>query len=111
MSAESLRGDLRHFFPAEILQLLQLAQASGRLALERQRERAEIFVERGQPVLARTSGPTAFASPSEAEWIQAWQPPAIRAPPMRSSHSGCSRGEVKKRAAGATAPSPAASSR
>ena len=58
MSAESLRGDLRHFFPAEILQLLQLAQASGRLALERQRERAEIFVERGQPVLARTSGPT-----------------------------------------------------
>jgi hypothetical protein len=58
MSVESLRGDLRHFFPAEILQLLQLAQATGRLALERQGERAEIYVERGQPVFARTSGAT-----------------------------------------------------
>jgi hypothetical protein len=56
--SESLRGDLRHFFPAEILQLLSLAQASGRLDLERSGEHAEIFVERGQPVFARTSGPT-----------------------------------------------------
>jgi hypothetical protein len=56
--SESLRGDLRHFFPAEILQLLSLAQASGRLDLERPAERAEIFVERGQPVFARTTGPT-----------------------------------------------------
>jgi Domain of unknown function (DUF4388) len=54
--SESLRGDLRHFFPAEILQLLSLAQATGRLELERSGERAEIFVERGQPVFARTSG-------------------------------------------------------
>ena len=56
VSADSLRGDLKHFFPAEILQLLSLAQASGRLELERSGERAEIFVERGQPVFARTSG-------------------------------------------------------
>ena len=56
--SESLRGELSHFFPAEILQLLSLAQATGRLDLERQGERAEIFVERGQPVFARTTGPT-----------------------------------------------------
>lgn len=54
--SESLRGDLRHFFPAEVLQLLSLAQSTGRLELERSGERAEIFVERGQPVFARTSG-------------------------------------------------------
>jgi len=58
VSVESLRGDLRHFFPAEILQLLSLAQATGRLELDRPGERAEIFVERGQPVFARTSGAT-----------------------------------------------------
>jgi len=58
VSDESLRGDLRHFFPAEILQLLSLAQATGRLELQRSGERADIFVERGQPVFARTSGAT-----------------------------------------------------
>jgi hypothetical protein len=57
-AADTLSGDLRHFFPAEVLQLLSLAQASGRLELERAGERAEIFVERGQPVLARTNGQT-----------------------------------------------------
>ncbi|HYM81844.1 MAG TPA: DUF4388 domain-containing protein [Candidatus Limnocylindria bacterium] len=56
MSAEALRGDLRQFFPAEILQLLQLAQATGRLELERRGEHAEVFVERGRPVFARTTG-------------------------------------------------------
>jgi len=56
VSAEALRGDLRHFFPAEILQLLQLSQATGRLEVERQGERAEVYVERGRPVFARTSG-------------------------------------------------------
>jgi hypothetical protein len=56
VSAEALRGDLRHFFPAEILQLLQLAQATGRLEVERSGERAEVYVERGRPVFARTSG-------------------------------------------------------
>lgn len=58
MSAETLGGDLKHFFPAEVLQLLSLAQATGRLELARSGERAEIFVERGQPVFARTDGAT-----------------------------------------------------
>ena len=52
----ALRGELAHFFPSEILQLLQLAQATGRLELERPGERADLFVERGRPVFARTSG-------------------------------------------------------
>lgn len=52
----ALRGDLAHFFPPEIMQLLQLAQATGRLELERPGERAELFVERGRPVFARTTG-------------------------------------------------------
>jgi glycine/D-amino acid oxidase-like deaminating enzyme len=52
----ALQGDLAHFFPSEVLQLLQLAQATGRLELERGGERAELFVERGRPVFARTSG-------------------------------------------------------
>ena len=54
--SEILRGDLRHFFLAEILQLLSLAQATGRLEMERRGERAQVFVERGRPVFARTSG-------------------------------------------------------
>jgi hypothetical protein len=58
MSAEALHGDLRLFFPSEVLQLLQLAQATGRLELERAEERAEIYIERGRPVFARTSGAT-----------------------------------------------------
>jgi len=53
----ALRGDLAHFFPSEVMQLLQLAQATGRLELERPGERAELFVERGRPVFARTTGP------------------------------------------------------
>ena len=53
---EILRGDLRHFFLSEILQLLSLAQSTGRLEMERSGERAEVFVERGQPVFARTNG-------------------------------------------------------
>ena len=52
----ALHGDLAHFFPSEILQLLQLAQATGRLELERSGEKAELYVERGRPVLARTNG-------------------------------------------------------
>ena len=56
MTAEALGGDLTYFFPSEILQLLALAQATGRLELERSGERASIFLERGQPVFAQTSG-------------------------------------------------------
>lgn len=51
-----LEGDLTYFFPSEVLQLLALAQATGRLELERAGERADVFLERGQPVFARTSG-------------------------------------------------------
>lgn len=39
-----------------MLQLLQLAQATGRLELERANEHAELYIERGRPVFARTSG-------------------------------------------------------
>lgn len=56
VNGEALGGDLGQFFPSEVLQLLQLAQATGRLELERPGELAEVFVERGRPVFARTSG-------------------------------------------------------
>ena len=56
MTGSALDGDLRHFFPTEVFQLLQLAQANGRLVLERQRENVELWFERGRPVFARTSG-------------------------------------------------------
>lgn len=54
MIGPALEGDLRHFTPPEVLQLLQLAQATGRLDLERTNERAELFVERGRLSFART---------------------------------------------------------
>ena len=57
----SLEGDLEHFHPSEVLQLLQLAQAQGCLELERGNERAEIFLERGRPVFARTNAPSVKA--------------------------------------------------
>jgi hypothetical protein len=50
----ALEGDLQHFTAPEVLQLLQLAQATGRLDLERSNERAELFVERGRLSFART---------------------------------------------------------
>jgi hypothetical protein len=56
LSGAALEGDLSHFFPTEVLQLLQLAQANGRLELERPRETVELYFERGRPVFARTSG-------------------------------------------------------
>ncbi len=55
MSA-ALAGDLRHFYPTEILQFLRLAEATGRLELVRAGERAELHLDRGRPVFARTSG-------------------------------------------------------
>jgi hypothetical protein len=58
VSADTLHGDLKYFFPAEVLQLLSLAQATGSLRLSRTGEEAEIFVERGTPVFARTNGVT-----------------------------------------------------
>ena len=52
----ALEGDLAHFFPSEVLQLLQLAQAAGRLEFTRGEERVDLWYERGRPVFARTSG-------------------------------------------------------
>lgn len=54
--APALDGDLAHFFPSEVLQLMQLAQATGRLEIERGEQRVDLFLERGRPVFARTSG-------------------------------------------------------
>ncbi len=56
MSVATLEGDLAHFFPSEILQLLQLSQATGRLELERGEERVVLHHDRGRPVFASTSG-------------------------------------------------------
>jgi hypothetical protein len=56
MRPTALEGDLAHFFPSEVLQLLQLAQASGRLEFTRGDERVDLWYERGRPVFARTSG-------------------------------------------------------
>jgi hypothetical protein len=56
MTAPALDGDLAHFFTSEVLQLLQLAQVSGRLEIERESERVDLYLERGRPVFARTSG-------------------------------------------------------
>jgi len=54
--SSALEGDLKHFFPTEVLQLLQLAQADGRLELSRPGESADLYFERGRPVFARTDG-------------------------------------------------------
>jgi hypothetical protein len=55
MTGLALEGDLRHFFPTEILQLLQLAQSTGRLQLARATEQVEVYFEGGRAVHARTS--------------------------------------------------------
>jgi hypothetical protein len=55
VNGAALEGDLRHFFAAEVLQFLDLARATGRLELERPSELAELFLDRGRPVFARTS--------------------------------------------------------
>ena len=54
----ALAGDLAIFYPAEVLQLLRLARATGRLDLERGDERVEVFIEEGRPMFARSSGPS-----------------------------------------------------
>ncbi len=55
MTAPALEGDLAHFFVSEVLQLLQLAQGSGRLEVTRGNERVDLYFDRGRPVFARTS--------------------------------------------------------
>jgi len=52
----ALHGDLAYFFPSEVLQLLQLSQSTGRLELARESERVDLFLDRGRPVFARTTG-------------------------------------------------------
>jgi Domain of unknown function (DUF4388) len=56
VSGSALEGDLQFFQPVEVLQLLQLAQASGRLEIRREEERVELQFERGRLVFARTTG-------------------------------------------------------
>ena len=56
MNDTALDGDLGWFQPAEVLQLLQLAQATGRLELERGKEQVDLLFEHGRLVSARTSG-------------------------------------------------------
>ena len=69
MSQAALEGDLGRFQPAEVAQLLQLAQATGRLELSRPAfgapggpglgraaETVDVFFVEGRPVFARTSG-------------------------------------------------------
>lgn len=69
MSPAALEGDLGRFQPAEVAQLLQLAQATGRLELSRSApgapggpgagrvaETVDVFFVEGRPVFARTSG-------------------------------------------------------
>lgn len=52
----ALAGDLAHFGLGDVLQLLRLALATGRLELERPGERAELQIVRGRPAAARRSG-------------------------------------------------------
>jgi hypothetical protein len=59
----ALEGDLARFQPAELLQLLQLAQATGRLELARPAARpaagaetVDVYFAAGRPVSARTDG-------------------------------------------------------
>jgi hypothetical protein len=56
LTEPALEGDLAHFHPSELLQLMQLAQATGVLRFERPRECAALWFERGRPVFARTDG-------------------------------------------------------
>ncbi len=61
MTQPALDGDLAQFQPAEVLQFMRLAQATGRLEISRPgghgvAETADIFFENGRPVFAQISG-------------------------------------------------------
>jgi len=56
MNGPALHGELAHFAPAEVLQLLRLAQATGTLELEHAAERVDLVIDHGRPVFARTTG-------------------------------------------------------
>lgn len=57
----ALAGSLEHFHPTELLQLMQLSHATGKLEFSRDGETAELSFERGRIVFARTSGPSVRA--------------------------------------------------
>lgn len=52
----ALSGTLDHFLPVQILRLLQMAGATGRLEFVRGEERADLFLMDGRPAFARTTG-------------------------------------------------------
>ncbi len=56
METPSLAGTLKRFNVAQILRLLQSARVTGRLELERDAERIDLFVEAGRTLFARTTG-------------------------------------------------------
>ena len=52
---EALSGSLEHFLPVQILRLLQMIGATGRLQFVHQQERANVYVVRGHPTFANTT--------------------------------------------------------
>jgi hypothetical protein len=94
VSACVLEGDLGHFFPTEILQLLQLSQANGRLQLERPGETADLFFERGRPVFARTNGPSVRAGQVLVHRGQLTPEALERALAAQQTQSGVRLGEL-----------------
>ena len=51
----ALSGTLNHFMPIQVLRLLQMAAASGRLEIHRGEERADLFVVNGRSAFAFTN--------------------------------------------------------
>jgi hypothetical protein len=98
---DALSGDLASFGLAELLQLLHLAQATGRLELERPGERAELFLEDGRLLHARTDGRSVRTG--ELLEHRGVSPAAIEAALAGQSASGGRLGE-RLIAAGATTP-------
>jgi len=52
-----MQGDLAVFHPADVLQALAIALATGYAVFRRGEHVTEVFVERGKPVFARTTAP------------------------------------------------------
>ncbi len=84
----ALEGELQHFFPTEVFQLLQLAQANGRLELARGKESVELYFERGRPVFARTSGASVRAGEVLVHRGLLTQDALVRALAEQANHPG-----------------------
>jgi hypothetical protein len=52
----ALSGSLVHFQPVQILRLLQMTSATGRLQVTRDAEQTDLFIEAGRRLFARTNG-------------------------------------------------------